>query len=154
MWRKLRKIGNDLRETAEWIQEDPKVEDIEPGGGDFVITRLFNTTAGPILVDGSIGGPRITRFDEAGWARKLVWTRKPGCAALTAAIAQAGASGTEAARMAEEIEPLVAARRPAPRPPSFYKREAMKTAAVYAVPWGVGFAWLSRLLLRLIRRRS
>lgn len=90
--------------------EDPIVEDLEPGAG-VAVRKLFQTSVGAILVEGSAVTSQITRFDDAGWAARCVWTIQSGTAALVEAIVRAGVPATEASRLAEELEPLIAGRR-------------------------------------------
>jgi len=153
MRRRFRAWRQDLRETAEWLREDPKVEELTPGGGPFAVMKLFDTPIGPVVVDASLVGPRVTRFDDQGWARKQVWTTRPGVDAMAAAISAADVPADDSARIAGVIEPLIAKRRPEPRPASWHRRRSLKSAAIYAVPWGIGTAWLAANAMRLLRRR-
>jgi hypothetical protein len=140
-WR-LGELRKEWHETGEWLAQDPDVVEIEPAGGKFVVTRLFKTSVGDIAFDGGAGGARVTKFDEAGWARTQAWTRRHGVEALAAGLTAAGLPEVEALRIAEEMEPLVESRRFHSEPRSWYRRQGIKFGALYAAPWGVGVAWM------------
>ena len=139
--------------VAKELTEDPQIWSEPPGGGEFGLRRLFQTTVGRVEIDANVTSSRIVLFDDDGWAITHAWTRRTGADPLAAVIHDVGIPELEARRIAEEVEPVVERRRPPPRPPSYYRRQATSFASLFGVPWGIGVAVLLANLARLLRVR-
>jgi hypothetical protein len=136
--RRLAELRAGLKDAAEYIGEDPKVQELQPGGGEFRTERLFTTSVGHVVVGGSGVFRHIVRFGEDGWARRDAMTFRPGVEPLAAAIEAIGLPEDEAERIAAEMEALIAAHWVPPQPPAAYRWKSIKLAVVYVVPWGLG----------------
>ena len=122
--------------VAKELTEDPQIWSEPPGGGEFGLRRLFQTTVARVEIDANVTSSRIVLFDDDGWAITHAWTRRTGADPLAAVIHDVGIPELEARRIAEEVEPVVERRRPPPRPPSYYRRQA--TSFCGAVRGSVG----------------
>jgi hypothetical protein len=136
--RRLAELRADLKDAAKWIRDDPKVTELQPGGGEFRTERLFTTSVGHIVVGGSGAFRHIVRFGEDGWVRRDAMTFRPGVEALAAAIEAVGLPEDEAKGIAAEMEAFIAAHWVPPQPPVDSRWKAIKLAVVYVVPWGLG----------------
>jgi hypothetical protein len=144
----------EIREDAEWWATDPKVDEADPGNGlndDSVVKRLFRAGTGQVVVEGGLGGARVTRFDDDGWARSQTWTVRRSSESILRALTAAGVSEQDAQLIVAQMEPLILARWPEPRPESRRWRITAQFGSVYAVPWGIGIAWIAAMLVRVGR---
>jgi hypothetical protein len=140
------------RDSTEWMFGDPKVVHTDAGGGDISVRRLFHTSVGPVEIHGNVPFTTAARFDDEGWARVEVWTGSRDATSLAGALGMLDLPDEEAAQLADEMEPLIAARRPEPPTRLWVWRDAIGTVALYAAPWGIGVAALGLWLFRQARR--
>jgi hypothetical protein len=93
------------------IAEDPQVEEIPSGGGEFAIERLYSTPIGSVLIQGTLGSLHVIAFGPDGWARQRYWARRRNKDVLTALV-RLGVTEQKAREIATELAPHLDALRP------------------------------------------